>query len=644
MDQIEFDMALDEIAIVAKAKNRYESTSAHHGALNNLYDTYMTYYDPPNGDQWPDDRNDPERADKIHMSVNFVKPVVDIESRLQSILPRISLTPTNPDNEDERSLAEAVEKLHLSWLTDSKWDIWLGDTAKTRAVFGKTAWKPFWNEDDKHPDVVCLERISNLRIGWSGSDYRKKDWAIFEYTLSPWEAMDRFDITVLPTPKNEPLAVIRNSDHTDPLDTIPNYGMVGRPSPKYNATGGDIQPAEYEQKQVTVWDYWYKKPKKRGKGFLVCNAIIIENVIVESSEHPEYLDIPYIIIENDHRPGSPEGISSVKAIMDLQDQYNLSLSLWAQVVYDNVDLAYQLTGDNASDVEAGMVPRRGQIMPTGMGNRVEAIPTSQNQFPVQQLTVEYWTAMFRVSGFPEIMFGGVPGAQISGRALATQIEAVANRLDPKRRRLYQGLLELFRFWKFMVTAKRGSVNIMDEEGNPQEMLLSKALDNAGTWKIVAPELTPRDVVEVTQNAINQMQAKMLNLTGAMDMVGIDSPEQMVRAIIRERNNIDLYPGEVQIKAAVMATLQQMQMAQQQMAAAAGETEGAVAGMQGAAAENTLREMGNRPTGDEEAGGVASTAGEPGTASLGGTAQTLIRPDQETGQAEALQQIGLRRDI
>src|SRR5687768_5867621 len=220
MDQIEFDTAMDEIAIVAKAKNRYESTSAHQGALSNLYDTYMTYYDPPNGDQWPDDSLDPERAEKIHMSVNFVKPVVDIESRLQSILPRIALTPTNQDNEDERSLAEAIEKLHLSWLTDSKWDIWLGDSAKTRALYGKTAWKPIWNDDEKHPDIVCLERLENLRIGWSGSDYRKKDWAIFEYTLSPWEAMDRFDISVLPTPKNEPLAVFRNADHTDPLDTI----------------------------------------------------------------------------------------------------------------------------------------------------------------------------------------------------------------------------------------------------------------------------------------------------------------------------------------------------------------------------------------------------------------------------------------
>jgi hypothetical protein len=204
-------------------------------------------------------------------------------------------------------------------------------------------------------------------------------------------------------------------------------------------------------------------------------------------------------------------------------------------------------------------------------------------------------------------------------------------------------MELFKYWKHMVKAKRGTIDIPSEEG-VMKVSLSKILDKAGTWKIVAPELTPRDVVEVTQNAIQQVQAKFMNLTGAMDMIGVDSPEETLRAIIAERNNIDLYPGDVQIKAAVMATLQQMQMAQQQAAAMAGGTEGAVAGMQGAAQENTLREMGGQPTLDEEAGGVASTAGEPGGAPLGGTAQTLIRPDTETGQAEALQQIGLRRDI
>ena len=646
MDELE--QTRTELALVAQAKNRYESTNAHQGALTTLYDTYMRYYDPPNGDQWPNDRLDPERADKIHMSVNFVKPVVDIESRLQAIIPRIALDAKRPDDENDRKLNEAVEKLHLSWLQDSNWDVWMADTARTRAIFGKTVWKPFWNNDLKHPDVMCLERIESLRIGWAGNDYRKKDWALFEYRLSPFEAMDRWDIKVLPSQKNDPLAVIRNSDHTDPLDTIPNGGFVNRPSPGIsNWRREDVQPAEYEQKQVTVWDYWYKK--RDNNKVVICNATIIEGVVVEQNEHREYMDIPYIVIENDHRPGSPEGISTVKAIMDLQDQYNLALSLWAQTVYDNVDLAYQLSGETADHVEAGMVPKRGQIIPTGVNNEVLPVPTSQNQFPVQQLTVEYWAAMFRVSGLPEILFGGVPGAQISGRALATQIEAVANRLDPKRRRLYAGLIELFRFWKFMVKAKRGTIEVMDEETEePIQIRLSQALEAAGRWKIVAPELTPRDVVEVTQNAINQVQAKFMNLTGAMDMVGVDAPEEMLRAIIRERNNVDLYPGDVQIKAAVMATLQQMQMQQQAMAAqtdaAEGDTEGAVAGMQGAASENTLRQMGEQPAGDAEAGGVMSTAGEPGGAGLGGTAQTLIRPDTETGQAEALQQIGLRRDI
>jgi len=644
-----------ELEVVAQAKARYSATDSKQSALQGLYDRYMDYYDPRDGDQWPLDAED--RPNMLHITVNIVKPAVDVEARLQSVLPRLSLKPNNPADPNERTLAEAVEKAHYRWLTATNWEIWLFDLAKSRSLLGKGVLKPVWNEDDGRPDVIHLEQPGRLRIGWNGSDFHKKDWALFEYKLSPLEAMIRWpELMIRPTRGETPLEVAKFTDHTDPLDTIPNRGFSGL------TPGGGLLPREhytaedYEGKQVSVWDYWYKKVEKTdsGRSVHICNAVLVEGQLVDGPDaHDEYKEIPYVVIENDHRPGSPEGISTVKAILDLQDEFNRALSHWAQLVADYIEPAYQLTGENADDIPAGMIPKAGQVVPTGTNNRIEPLQTGLNQFPITELIGEFWNAFHRVTGLSEVLFGGMPGSQTSGRALATQIEAAQNRLSPKRARLYASIKELFDFWKYMIKAKNGTVDVMMEgeegaEPTPQSVPLFPLLEKAGAWEIIPPELTPRDVVEHTMNVINKINAKLVSLKQGMDELGSDSPEDMIREIISERNNVDLFPGDVQIKAAVMNLLMQGQMQQQQMQQAAGMAggESATATAQAAAGQNQALQMGANPSMGPEEGGEMAPGGpmsQPGEAGgVTGSQQTLIRADLETGQAQGLQQISTKR--
>jgi hypothetical protein len=60
---------------------------------------------------------------------------------------------------------------------------------------------------------------------------------------------------------------------------------------------------------------------------IVHNAIIVGGVLARpQATHPELLDIPYIVIENEHEPGSPDGISTLFPIIDVQAALNGTVS------------------------------------------------------------------------------------------------------------------------------------------------------------------------------------------------------------------------------------------------------------------------------------------------------------------------------
>ena len=626
-------------AVERMAKARFTASDSDASASRAIWNDNMFLYDPPEGDQWPDDLD--ERPDKVHLTFNIVKPTVDIASRIQSIPPRLSLEPSNPQDEDSRNLAEVVEKMFYRWLLASDWDLWLNDACRTKGIGGRTFLKPLWNAEESRPDVSVIEQPHRLRIGWVNNNYKKMEWAIFEYSISPLEAKLRWpNVTISKDSKRGPYTV-EVSDHTDPLDTIPNNGFVGL------APGGGVAPddptRDEDEGQVTVWDYWYKRIGEDGKAE-ICNAILLEGVLVEGPKvHNEYVDIPFILVENDHRPGSPMGIPDVKAIRDIQDALNRNISSLTQLAVDNSDPAWQKVGDNATDVEPGDVPKANEVVAPGPGNRLERIDTGVNTFPIDQLIGRIWDAFHKITGLTEALFGGIPGSQTSGRALAVQIEGAANRLSPRRDRLYAGLRQLFRFWRAMLIANDATITIpartdpeTGEEVPAEEIKLKPILEQVGPWRIIAPEITPRDVTEHIMNNINLVNAKMRSLKAAMDDTGVESPEDMLRDIVEERNDVDLFPADVQTKVAVMNLMMQLGMAQEQMSAQAEA--------QSAANQQTQEGMEANPALSEEAGGEMAGLPAAQAGAAGGTPlsqQTLLRGDQETGQVQNLQQIAIR---
>lgn len=610
-------MALEEtlaqIELEKTARERYSSGYAEAQWRAARYEKYHRFYAPIGGDQWPEDLS--ERPGKLHFTANLIRAFVDTEARLLSIPPRFIIPPqeTGDDGEQERR-AEATEKLFARYLENSGFDEWSFTFNQVKSLYGLGVLKPFWNDHSGMPDVSVIEQPQNIMFGWADSNFLDLDWAIYHYQISGLRAMLNYGLDKEEVKRGAnmapPPSTYGGGDHADPVETLSFTNRAGR------------QATEYERMHVPVWDYWYL-----GEDNVVYNAVLVAGKLVQGPDpHSELPTIPYIPVESDHEPGSPDGHGTAEVLLDIQMGFNRALSHYAQHVWDTTDPAYQLTGPEAPTVvPAGLVPLGGEIIAPGPNAKVEEIRSGVNNFPFDALIATYWNSAHRLTGMSEILFGSPPGAQTSARALQAQLDSSINRLDPKRRRYYEGLRALFSFWHFMLEKKNPKIGGIG---------VKKVIDGLNHWKIVAPEISPRDAIEHTQNVLNKVNGKLLSLQTAMDEVGVDNPLEEIDKIMSERSNAHLFPGDAQAIAAVTATLQAIAQQSGAMGAAADGTN-AAAGAEQDAQEATpvLGEGDNQMTQE----GMAPPNGAPSP--IGGEFRPIVRQNSE-GETQPMSELRL----
>jgi len=626
----EMERELGLLSIEQEARARYSESETDHSQMVAKYARYHHYMYPPqwgnegSGDQWPDHAR--ANPDKIHMTVNFVQAFARVDARLQSILPRITI-PTARMPKEDRARAEAAEQLALHWLEESGWDVWLGTMNLVRSLYGKGVLKPFWNKEEQRGDVYVIEQPQNLRIGWGRSDYTVMDWALYEMTMSVAEARRRYKgIDVKPDDRNpDVLNVIRLYEYSDLVTSGTNVV-----SPPYR------MQSPYEQKHLTHWDYWWIEDGK------VMNAILLNGTVVEGPKpHPEMPGIPYIVIENDHEPGSPDGVSTIEPILDLQVEFNRLLSHAHQHVADTVDPAWQATGEGGMNIEAHSVPKSGEIIPVGDG-QIIPIQTGTNTVPFLDLMRDTWNSAHRITGIAEILLGQT-NADSSGRANTIQIQSAANRIDQRRKYCYRGLTGLLRFWFAMCEHIDPHFPMLDgTEGSAAALV-----KGFKRWVIIPPEITPRDVMEVAQLQQGLVASGLSSIQTAMDAIGIEAPEAELDLIREERSDIVLRPDAVQQTVAVYPIMLQVQ---QQLAALQQQVTDLTAqgGMSPTAQGQRTQNVGQQqafqsqpsPISEDQNQPMTTTGSPPPATGQGpGDIQTLIRAGGAPG-GQALNQLAL----
>ncbi len=396
---------------------------------------------------------------------------------------------------------------------------------------------------------------------------------------------------------------------------------------------------------ASFWDYWWRE------GDAIWNATLIEGVIVDGPHrHSELPDIPYIIIEHDHEPGNPDGISTVEPLLDLQVELNRLMTHWYQHIADNVDTAWQATGNDGMNIEPGAVPKANEILPVGDA-RIEPIANNVNTMPFGDAVGRTWEAMHRISGLPEVLFGSAP-SDISGRTLAVQIQSATNRMDPRRGRLYRGLMRLLDFWMFMATQKDPKLPLgMNEDGTERQGSLAELVKGFNRWKIVSPELTPRDSQELVATELNKVNGGLSSRRTSMDAIGQESPEAEQDLMRQEKSDIVLNPSDVQQTFSGYALMVQVSQALQQMQAdiaglqaqaqASGQGGGVSVETQAAQTQNNAQQQqfAAQPSvvGEDQNQPITQAGMPPPAGGQGPALQTLVRAGGAAG-GQALNQM------
>lgn len=599
------DYSDQELDIQQLAQERYASGQDDADTRRDKYERLHEWYAPADGDQWPQDIIN--REGKTHITANIIRRFVDTEARLLSIMPRVTIRAMQDPALGRR--AEATEKLFLRWLEQSGFHSWHYTLEQTKALYGIGIVKAFWNTQTNAPDAIVVEQPHNIMFGWGDSEYMSLDWTIYHYKISKLQARLRYPDcpeAYISSPFDlRKLSTQYGKTHNDPLNQLP-------------VMSNSRIETEYERNQVSIWDYWYLDEKGN-----VYNAILLNGNIVEGPTlHAELPALPYIVIEHDHEPGSPDGRGTAELLIDLQDGINRTMSHYAQYVEDNSDPAYQLTGETAPmTVPDGLVPRAGEIIAPGPGTRVEQIGQGVNNFPFDSLIGAFWNTAHRITGLSEVLFGVPSSAQASGRAIAIQLESSINALDPKRQRSYLGIQTLLMMWHHMAI----KVNPVLAKGNKElgtpTLKARDVIKGINDWQIIAPEITPRDVSEHTQNTVNKLMAKLVSLETAMNELGVENPLEEMERVRAERTDATLFPGDAQATAAVMALLQQL--GQQQ-----GMDPNASAQAQNRAQADTQR-MDPTLAEDQNAPRTLPGSAPPGDASaVGGELRPIVRQNPE----------------
>jgi hypothetical protein len=329
--------------------------------------------------------------------------------------------------------------------------------------------------------------------------------------------------------------------------------------------------------QVEVYDYWYKVPKGAGKAPLVYNAIYVGNTLVKNEAHPEYGgQIPYIHLPNGKIPGSPYGKPALYDPEQLLREKDERITAMAQMIQSIVGgQMWQLVGAEAPDeVPPNALPKPGRVATPGPGNELRAIQPFIPQFQIEAYIARIDRELTVATGLNDLLLGLAP-AQVLGssRAIAALIANYESRLAPKRKVFYSWIKKTWEMCARIWEAKDPGVQSL--------------IGGEYRIEIVAPELTPRDTLELASTAINLVQNRLWSAERAMDRVGVEDPMGEKELIRDEQTDATLNPAAVATMTQVIAQMQQMQQGQQQASQAAMQEQMMMTQAQAQNAQRTL---------------------------------------------------------
>lgn len=607
----------EEYRLIAEIDSRKSMLEPEHARLRALFRRLDNLYfpetltEPGGADHWPPSKPSVER---VHISLNSPPIYVDIPANLQSRPPIENYLAASGDDED-RATASRAERLYFQWKEETDFELLGHKACLIKALYGHTFAKVWWDAMEKQPAITVLESPENLYVGWGDSDFRRMDWTIYCYGLSPQSASELYDVEIDAVPVGENfVAYVSQGDHADPL-------RQQNSSPTINEPRGGRMRTAYEDLQVEVYDYWYRRYGTKSKKPEIWNAIYVGNALVEHRKHAEYDELPYVLLPNTFIPGYPYGRPELYDLEQIFREKDERLSEAGQMIHSAVGgQMWQVVGSEAPDeVSANFLPRPNKVATPGPNAEIKTIQPFLPAFPVEEYLKRLDYELEGLSGLNELLKGQAPLTALgSSKAITALVAMYSSRMGMKRDLYYQWRKRIWRMAAKVWERKSREVGAI--------------IDGQYALQVTAPDLTPRDALENAQKVQSLVQNRLISMERAMDEVGVDDPATEKDIIRSEQTDPALNPGAVMQQVTLAGAMRELGLDPNAPPPGAAPAEPTPEQAQNAQRTSNRPLKGGQSLNAPENQGVPSSESLPSNAKPGGAVlQTMTTGEEATGR-------------
>ena len=347
--------------------------------------------------------------------------------------------------------------------------------------------------------------------------------------------------------------------------------------------------------RTLVWieDYWTIDPEWESDAAegsdpvrsVVVNATRVNGKIVRVDRYPGWKALPYFLAINPTERDDNLGRSDVGDIQAIQGALNRLLSAEQDVIVGASRPRFKFRGDAGRTINL----KGDEVVSLDPDEDIEQIAVGINVFPTQAHNAMLRQTQARITGLPSTVWGEITSAQNSGRALATAWQATAARLVPRNISNAETATQIVNFMLDIMELYDWS-GARDLYGGDGTRRGNRDFD------FDFPNQQPQDPNAVTLDAINKLQAGIIDLTEAMELTGETSPDEMLERVRADYMDAVLHPDKAQAYRMLQRLDQQIAIEAQQ------------AGLQAQAAQLRMAQLASSAPGGAPSGGGPGGAG------------------------------------
>lgn len=611
---------LDPDALNARVDALRTGFAGWNNALLTRNQEYLRAYSPAfdatlkEHDQW-NQRITSEDADHFRSSYNLTRAVVELWASLEmSEFPAIRWwqqylpTPTpdmDPQITEARQESYRAAQLVARKMSTMREQILVGHIRRAKlerhaynAVVKKNVYGHAWLK-------TIPDRASRTFRVWSDFDTS---------TVFPvWSSFDQERLDAILVGNRRSAAQV-NAEFPG-FVTMSSDGLTLDASVGYYNPTNDVT-LDAGRHFVWVEDYWCSdgdwqgiEPSDDDQPIVgrVVNVRRVNGKIAKVIEYPGWTDIPFVRFENpngrDHL-----GFSDVGTMLPIQDSLNRFMSQQQDVIAGESRPKFVFRGESDKQITFNDE----SVVSIDSDEDLSQLQVHLDVFPTQVHGQQLLEVLARATGLPDAVWGRISAAQNSGRALATAWRSAAARMVPRTNANAAALGRTLSMWADWM-------ELYDWDS-------ARDLYNGNRdFELDFPNQEPRDFSEVTLDAVNKLNAGIIDVVTAMEKTGERSPDEMLDKVRADYMDPVMHPEKSQSYLLLQRLKNQIAIEAQQ------------AGLQAAAAQQQLQQMASAPPGGAPGGTTDQQAGAAQQANV--QAQQQAAPANPSGQPAPTTQPG-----